>query len=230
MDLSPLSKVIPSWDAKTLQGFDTSHVQDGQRIKGDDRQFVRFYKKVVPVIYSTRVKINEKTGATQILEQKVKEVEREFVQIKTPGDTNEVDDFAEDFHRREHWRHYKAFRDGRTAPIGTPIDEATFISSHVATELRYMGVHVVEQLADASDHLCQTIPNGFELREFAKTTVKAQTKENPKLLALMQELEETKAKVLLLEQGAQPQETKVLVSAIEKPKGRPKKITEVGVE
>ena len=174
MDLSPLIKIIPDFGAPTLQDFDTSNIQDGQRIKGlSNRQFVRFYNKKEVVPCALEVKINEKTGATKVLKTGTKEVIREMVNIVTPGDKNEVDDFAEDFHRREHWKAYKAFRDGTGAPIGKSIEECTYVSSSIATELRYLGCHTEEQLADGSDILCNQVANGFELREFARAMVKA---------------------------------------------------------
>lgn len=177
MDLSPLSKVVPSWDSPTLQGFDLDNVQDGQRIgglnRGIHRQFVRFYKKKFSEVYATKVKINEKTGTTTVLETDVRNVEKEMVHIITPGDKNIVDDVACEFHKREHWAEYKAFRDGRSAPLGTSLDECSFVSPHIATELRYHGCLTLEQLADASDLLCERVPDGFEIREFARAKVKA---------------------------------------------------------
>lgn len=178
--LSPLSKVIPSFGAPTLQDFDTANVAEGQRIGGSKRQYVRFYKKKWVEIYTTKARINEKTGTSTPLETGTREVEKEFVHIVTPGDKNAVDDFAQDFHRREHWAEYKAFRDGRTAPLGMSIDECTFISPSIATELKYLGVHTVEQLADGADILCNQIANGWELREYARAVCKA-NKDNQSL-------------------------------------------------
>lgn len=166
MQLSPLSAAIPTFGSATLEDLDFSKAKDGARIGGDSkRQFVRFYKKIV----ATVVKALDGTA-------RVDEKEREFVQIVTPGDTNNVDDFAQDYHKREHWQSYRAFREGRTAPMGMPIEEASFISPEVATELRYLHVHTIEQLADAADYLCGQIPNGWDMREFARAMCKANAK------------------------------------------------------
>lgn len=173
MDLSPLSKVLPSWDSPTLQGFDLTDVQPGERIKGSARQYVRFYYKTFVEAYATDVKVNER-GTTQVVKTATREITKEMVHIITPGDKNEVDDVACDFHKREHWREYKAFRDGKTAPLGISLDDCgDFVSPHMATELKYRGCHTLEQLADASDLLCGNIANGWELREFARAKVKA---------------------------------------------------------
>lgn len=202
MDLSPLSKAIPSWGAPTLEGFDLDSVQEGQRIKGSGRQYVRFYNKTYSETYAKEVKINEKTGSCQVLKTDTRPVTKEFVQIITPGDKNEYDGVAYDYHRREHWKAYKAFRDGRTAPLGLSVDEVDFISPGVATELRYYNCHTVEQLADCSDELCNQIPNGWELREFAKEKVKAETanKSSADVIILKSELE--KSKDIIAQMGA----------------------------
>lgn len=195
MDLSPLNKAIPSWGSPTLEGFDLQGAQEGQRIKGSNRQFVRFYHKTYAEVYATKVKINENTGTTTVLATDTRPKTVEMVQIITPGDKNEVDDVACDFHRREHWAQYKAFRDGKTAPLGTSLDDCGFVNPNVATELRYHGCHTVEQLADCSDALCNIIPNGWDLREFARAKCKAalDSKGNEQVNVLKIELEKSRA-------------------------------------
>lgn len=180
MDLSNLSKAIPSWGAPTLEDFDTSNIKDGQRLSGKNRQFVRFYYKKFQQPYTIEAKINPVTGNSVPVKVGTREVEREMVEIITPGDKNTVDDFAEDYHRREHWAAYKAFRDGRGAPLGKPLENCSYVSAPQVTELRYLGVHTEEQMADASDLLCDRVPNGHELREFARSMVKA-SRENQSL-------------------------------------------------
>lgn len=245
MQLSPLNKVIPSFGAPTLEGFDTDNIQDGQRIRGTGRQYVRFYNKKYIQPYATKVKVNPATGATQVLEMGTREVEREFVEIVTPGDKNTVDDFAEDFHKREHWKHYKAFRDGRSAPIGTPIEQCSFINQSIATELLYLGVHTQEQMADASDELCNRVANGWELREFCRAVVKADM-DNKSLgqvnalkleMTKMQELATKQAEMIdeLKKQigNTQPTIIERIVEVPAAPKnkgGRPKKTQETTVE
>lgn len=225
MDLSPLGKLIPTFGSPTLEGLDYSNAVNGQRVSaGSSRQFVRFYKKIVPTLSAKKVKINEKTGEVRVLEHEIVDVEREFVEIVTPGDKNTVDDFAQDFHRREHWEQYRAFRDGRTAPIGEPIEECSFVPSHIATELKYLKVHTVEQLAEASDILCDRVANGHQLREHARAVVKAKnsSKSLEQVNALKSELDRAMKMIAELQgqrNGAQP------VEAVSKGKrGRPKKV------
>ena len=174
--VSQLGKGIPTYDSPILAGgFDLNSITPGERIKGVNRQFVQFYKKIFSVVFATKVKVNEKTGSSIPVETATKEVEREMVKIITPGDIHTVlDVVAEDYHRREHWRQYKAFRDGTGAPLGLSLDDCSYINPNVATELRYRGCHTQEQLADASDFLCEQVANGFEIREFARGAVKAE--------------------------------------------------------
>lgn len=210
MQLSPLSKLIPTFGSPTLEGGYDVGVQDGQRLKTTGRQYVRFYSKIVPEVYATEVKINPKTGSTTVLKTAIRDVTREFVEIITPGDKNTVDDFAEDFHKREHWKEYKAFRDGDIAPRGKSLEECSYVSPHVVTELNYRKCFTMEQLADASDLLCGQIPDGQMLREFARAEAKAliDNKTNGEVGILSRKLEETQAQLaelqLQMREGSTP--------------------------
>ncbi len=224
MELSPLSQIAAVTGSSTVDGIDFASFQDGQRLGGSSaRQYVRFYNKKIPVVTAKDVSINPKTGEVRVLKSEVVQVEREFVEIITPGDKNTVDDFAQDFHRREHWHQYKAFRDGRTAPIGTPIEECSFISPGVVTELKYKGCHVVEQLAEASDLLCSQVANGYDLRTNARAIVKANldNKSLGQVNALKSELE--KAQEMIASLQAQMSEVKSDTAEIKRGRGRPKK-------
>lgn len=185
---------LPTWDAPTLQNFDLSNIEEGKRIGGSKRQYVRFYKRKSLEIRAKDVKVNERTGEVRVLNTEAVPVEQEFVEIITPGDKNSYNDKATDWHRREFWAHYKAFRDGKTAPLGKSIDECSYVSSNISTELLYLGVHTEEQLADASDYLCEQVPNGWELREFARASCKASMEnENLREVNLLKvELEQTR--------------------------------------
>jgi hypothetical protein len=231
MDLSPINNAIPTFGSPTLEGLEVGPgVQDGQRIGGNSkRQFVRFYNKRMAEPYAVEVRINEKTGATQVLKTAVREVEREMVHIVTPGDKNEVDDFAQDYHRREYWHHYKAFRDGKGIPLGTPVEECQYIAPTIATELKYLGVHTEEQLADAADLLVERLPDGYSLREFARTNckVKADNKNAGSINLLKSEM--LKLQETIQAQAAQLEAMKGIVTPDGEPVqprrgGRPRKV------
>lgn len=237
MENIAISRVVNPWGAPTLDGFDPNSFQPGQRARGSDRQYVRFYKKKVMEVHASKVRTNEKTGEVKVLATSPVEVEKEMVHIKTPGDKNEIEGYATDYHRREFWTHYKAFRDGNTAPLGLDIDEASFISPGIATELRYLGVHVVEQLADASDDLVNRIPDGWSLREFARTHCKAMNDGNvsSRISMLEDELKEAKRLIARLsdntnkENSSSPIITSMedITSEDKRGRGRPRKIKEV---
>lgn len=195
MNLSPLSNVIPSFGAPTLEGFDTSNVQDGQRLRGSNRQLVRFYKKQTSEPRAVEVKENPRTGEVRVVRTEIETKDEEFILIVTPGDKNEIDQPATDWHKREFWKYYTNFRDGKSAPIGKDIDECSYVAASIATELRYLGVHTEEQLADASDMLCNQVANGWELREFAKAVCTANNtnKSLNQVKILRSELESSRA-------------------------------------
>jgi len=175
MDGSPLSNAIPTFGAQTLEDLDLSPdtIKDGQRIGGSSRrQYVRFYRKTVNEIVATDVRIDAKTGSTTVLKTAIKPTEREFVHVVTPGDKNEIETVAEDYHRREFWHAYKNFRDGKGIPLGTPIEECHYVAPSIQLELKYRNVHTEEQLADASDLLLDQIADGYSLREFARANVR----------------------------------------------------------
>lgn len=165
---------LPDFGSPTLQGLDVSNVQVGKRIGGvPGRQFVRFYKRVVPTCVTIEAKINEKTGSSIPVKTVVENREREFVEIVTPGEKNIVDDEVQEYHKRQFPREYIAFREGKGAPRGTPIDQLSYVPAGVVMELLIHKVQVEEQLANASDLLCGLIPDGFQLREFARASLAA---------------------------------------------------------
>lgn len=168
-----IGNAFETWGAPTLEGFSTSNSKTGEPIVGSSRQFVRFYPKKIVQVYATDVEINERLGTTKVLKTGTREREYEMVEIITPGDTNRVDCIAEEYHKRAFWRQYEAFRNNKGAVIGKPLDSCDYVPPSLLTELKYLGCHSQEQLADASDLLCGRIADGFNLREFARAMVKA---------------------------------------------------------
>jgi len=204
MESSPLNQALnfAEFDSPTLQGIDTFD-RDRNRLGGSSkRQMVRFFKETTMEVQTTRADVlKDRTGqfveSTKILERKAVPVTKEMVEIVTPGDKNVVYDRAQDFHKLEHFDVYRAYREGRTAPIGMPIEDCKFISGPIALELRVHKVFTVEQLADASDDLCRLIPNGWELREFSRAEVRAnkESARGGEILTLKSEISESKATI-----------------------------------
>lgn len=234
MQANSIESVIPTYGLATLQGFDTRNAQEGQRVRGSGRQYVRFYNHTESQIYATKVKINEKTGATVVLETATRPITREYVEIIAPGDKNEVNTIAEDHHKREFFEQYRAFREGRVAPIGKSLDECTYIAPHIVTELNILRIVTEEQLADASELVCGRIADGFSLREFARASVKANAsnKPSPELMKVQVELEKSnaiiaqmQAQLARLDRGEVAPRVANTEAPAAKQRGRPKKIT-----
>lgn len=95
----------------------------------------------------------------------------EYVRIMIAGDKLNIPEFKVTDEHKNRWpEHYKAFKEGREAPInGTPIDEWQGISRTRAKELRAIGIRTVEDLASLHDNAIQRIGMGArELVQQAK--------------------------------------------------------------
>ena len=183
---------------------DVAFNQDGS-LKQSGKQNVKFYHKKV---LSFRAKKNEngdliwdkKTG---LPEKEAFEEHVEMLRVETKGDTNIFDDRASEFHKRQFYRQYKYFRDGKI-PEGNPIENFDFIQAPVVMELHMLGIHVIEQVADMSDLECQQLKDqpGYEIRDIARQWVKINSpqgqaskaaKLEQEVLKLKRELENMKA-------------------------------------
>lgn len=212
MDLSPLNQLAGLFDgAETLSGFDTTNVQPGQRVRGSARQFVRFYLKKFPEMVATEVEVSQPSALspsrhTKVLKTELREVEKLMVNIVTPGDKNEIDDVATEWHKREFFPEYQNFKNGNHAPIGTSVNDSSvssFISPAIATELIYLKVYTVEQLAEATDEVCRLLgPDGHEIRETARQWLLASANDPRKkeMLELQRKNEELQRKMAEMEE------------------------------
>jgi cell division protein FtsB len=165
MSLSELG--IDSFSAETLQGFDLGNVQPGERLKGKSRQFVRFYNHTELQTRTVLDEMGKPKGSVS------EEVTRVKVKIITPGDKNIIDDYATDWHKEEFYPQYEAFMKGKGGIVGTPLSAVPFIPPSKILELKVKGVVTLEQLADSSDVLADSISNGRLLRDHAIAQVKA---------------------------------------------------------
>ena len=97
----------------------------------------------------------------------------EMVRVETRGDTNIIDDIADDLRKAQYYPQYKHFRSG-TIPEGTSIDSAEWLYPQTIMELRLMGLHVIEQLALMTEVECERLrdQSGFEVRDLAAQWVR----------------------------------------------------------
>lgn len=153
---------IPSFGSPTLENlqFEATEKPGVLQLKSIGRQFVKFYHKKFYNAFQT-----SQTGQP-VWEEKL------MVKIVTPGDKTEYDGLAHDYHKRAYFVQYTRFREGKGEPEGTPIEHAEFLLGPESVDLKYLGVHTIEQMAEASDVLCEQVTRGYELREHARVWCK----------------------------------------------------------
>lgn len=119
----------------------------------------------------------------------------EFVRVETKGDTNIIDDVANDLHRKQFYRQWKFKMEGKI-PDGNPIEDFDFLQPSTIMELHYYGIHVIQQVAVMSDLICSRLKDqsGFEIKDIAKQWVKINSPEsaNLKLTLAEDEIRELK--------------------------------------
>lgn len=159
--------------------LDDVDFNDDGSLKVSGKQNVRFYRKKM-LGFKARWKMNDEGKRVLDIDPKTGlpfketfEEEREMVRVETKGDTNIKDDFANDLDRRQHYRQYKYFRDGKI-PDGNPIEEFEFIQPATAMELHYYGIHTIQQVATMSDLVCDRVKDqsGYEVRDVAAQWVR----------------------------------------------------------
>lgn len=140
------------------------------------------------------------------------------VNIQTKGDTNIIDDIANDFHKRQFYRQYKYFMEGRI-PDGVPIEDFDFFQPGTVMELHMLGVHVIQQVATMDDVACEQLKDqpGYEIRDIAAQWVRINSAsgqsikasklelENASLRAQLQEAQKTVRKASFVAQPVEPE-------------------------
>ncbi len=124
----------------------------------------------------------------------------EMVRVETRGDTNIVDDIADDLKKKQFYRHYKHFRDGKI-PDGNPIEDFEFLQPSTITELHMLGIHVLQQVALMSDLECEQLKDqsGYEIRDISAQWVKINSPQGQHGKATRLELELAQVKRQLAE-------------------------------
>lgn len=118
--------------------------------------------------------------------------EVEYVEIMVPGDKSSIVKRAlRDTDKKRFRRQYAAWKEtgNDAALIGMPLAQWPQVTKAQVEELRYFGVHTVEQLAGVSDGNIRNIGPVMELRQRARDYVEA-AKGNAPLGQLRAELEE----------------------------------------
>lgn len=130
----------------------------GAAAPGDEKLLVRFYMHYIEDPAET-----EKQGRPIYKDC-------EFIRIMTPGDRNNVIDRPirpEDKSRfARQYAHYK--ETGGQAVIGTVLEEWPLATRAMTENLKSLGFHTVEQLAEARDDIVLNNPGMMQLRDRAK--------------------------------------------------------------
>jgi len=169
-----------------MEPFSTPLLEDVQlnpdgSLKQTGKQNIKFYNKKVLSFRAIKdeagnITIDPKTGLPK--KEAFEEV-KTFIRVETKGDTNIKDDVADDFSKRQFYRQYKFFREGRI-PDGNPIEDFDFLQPQTILELHMLGVHVIQQLAELSDIACEQLKDqaGYEIRDIAAQWVKVNSPES----------------------------------------------------
>lgn len=187
---------------------------DDGTLKQSGKQNVKFYNKKV-LEFVARTKKN--ADGSEVLDENGKvvpdidpktgipfrdpvEMIKEFVRIETRGDTTIIEDKATDLHKRQFYRQYKFFREGKI-PDGNPIEEFEFFQPGSLMELHMLGIHTLQQVADMNDLECTQLKDqsGYEVRDIARQWLKVNspdgqvsrmTKQDNEITKLRREIEE----------------------------------------
>lgn len=142
---------------------DDLNVRDFESREAADKSvFVKFYTKPVQ---------NEAKSATEgrpIFDEK------EYVEIRTPGDQNNVIQRPVcDMDRQRFGSAYRQFKAGiQDQLVGTPLSEMPWLTRAQAEELSYLRVRTVEALAELNDGVCGRHAGLYKLKQTAQAYLK----------------------------------------------------------
>lgn len=99
--------------------------------------------------------------------------DREYVEIRTPGQqTNVVQRPVTDMDRSRFRQAYAMFKSGQDDQlVGTPLEEAPWITRSQVEELAYLRVRTVEHLAELNDSVCGQNAGMYELKRKAQAFI-----------------------------------------------------------
>lgn len=154
------------------------------REAADKKVFVKFFTKPVQ---------NESKSASEgrpIFD------EREYVEIRTPGQqSNVIQRPVTDMDRQRFRESYRQFKEGITEQlVGTPLSEVPFLTRSQVEELAYLRVRTVEHLADLNDSVCGQHVGLHKLKQTAKSYLDRALGQAP-LAELQAQLDQLKAEL-----------------------------------
>jgi hypothetical protein len=175
------------------------------RFTGDDKLFVVFFMHP------------RRDEAKSLEEGRPMFKDEEYVRIMVPGDKDSiVIRPARDMDKQRFQKQYDAFKSGEGEyHEGTPLKAWPMVTRGQVEELKYFGVHTVEQLSDLADvHVGKFMALGV-LKQQAQAYIQA-AKEAAPLVQLNAAIDQKDAEINALTQAVE--ELKEIVSGLQKPK------------
>lgn len=154
------------------------------RESADKKVFVKFYTKPVQ---------NEAKSAAEgrpIFD------EREYIEIRTPGQQNNVIQRPVcDMDRQRFRESYRQFKAGiEDQVVGTPLEEVPFLTRSQVEELRYLRIRSLEHLSELNDQVCGQHAGLYALKQKAQKFLQAANGAAP-ITDLQRQIDEMKALV-----------------------------------
>lgn len=132
--------------------------------------------------------------------------DREYVEIRAPGNQNNIIQRPVTDMDRDRFRHaYRAFKSGDLEQdFGTPLTEVPWITRSQVEELAYIKVRTLEQLVNVGDDVCTRIPGLFTLKQKAALAIEKAEKSAP-FVKMQAENEELKGQLAELKKAVEDQ-------------------------
>lgn len=107
--------------------------------------------------------------------------EKEYVEIRTPGQQNNVIQRpVTDMDRQRFRRAYMLFKEGMEEQlVGTPLTEVPWMTRSQVEELHHLRIRTVEHLANLSDDVCSKYAGLYKLKQKAQQMVEEGKKNAP---------------------------------------------------
>lgn len=162
-----------------LEDFDPALFES--RDAGDKQVYVKFYIKPV------------KNDSKSDLEGRPIYDDREYVEIRVPGDQNNVVQRPVGQMDKDRFpRAYRQFKEGVEEQMtGTPLSEMPWITRSQVEELGHLRIRSVEMLADLNDGVCTKYPGTFKLKQTAQRYLE-HAKQHAPLAHFQSQLDELK--------------------------------------
>ena len=161
--------------------FDEDPKDFESRTADDKHVYVKFYIRPVP----------DQAASDEAGRPIYKD--REYVEIRTPGQQNNVVQRPVTDIDRERFRQaYRAFKAGEEEQtIGTPLTECSWITRSQVEELAHLRIRTLEHLAGLDDSVCSRYAGMYKLKQRAQQMLEQSEKSAP-FTKMQSEYEELK--------------------------------------